>query len=155
MEPAAALNRGIAVTDTIAEHEAILAAQHQLEAILASAAPGREQHWLDKVIDGLMQLSEQLRKHRESAENSNGLFNEASSVKASEKIATARAMHDRLIAGCDELVAQLRTKTDATASDIETARRSAAALMSEIRLHQAIEADIIFEAFARDIGNLD
>ncbi|MEW6736881.1 MAG: hypothetical protein AB1489_36675 [Acidobacteriota bacterium] len=155
MEPATALNRGIAITNTIAEHEVILATQHKLEAILASAASGREQHWLDLVIVELKQLNEQLRKHRDSAESSDGFFNEVSDVKAKEKIASVRAMHEKLITGCEELVDQLRKKTDAMASDIEMARRRAAILMSEIRMHQAIEADIIFEAFARDIGNLD
>src|SRR6266508_3881270 len=61
---------------TAAEHDAVLAATHDLERALARPARGREGPWGEAVIGALRGLAEALARHRDSTEAEDGLLAE-------------------------------------------------------------------------------
>ena len=83
---------------TRAEHDALLAAMHRLEAALGSPAPGREREWATRVARDITPVYEALRLHADSAEGPNGLFSE---LEAAQPVVASRIEElSRTIGGC-------------------------------------------------------
>jgi len=135
------------------DHEEILSAVHRLEAALASPAPGREPAWKQRAAAALVGVLGSLNVHRESAENEGGVIAEAEALLGRPPaLAGARSQHDRLLQEGGELLADLEGRRDDPKLTCEAVRERAWRLASALRNHQALEADLILEAFDLDIG---
>jgi hypothetical protein len=135
------------------DHEEILSAVHRLEAALASPAPGRETAWKQRAGAALVGVLDYLNVHRESAENKGGVIGEAEALLGRPPaLAEARRQHMRLLKDGSELLADLEDRHDDPKLKCEAVRRRAWGLASALRNHQALEADLILEAFDLDIG---
>jgi hypothetical protein len=141
------------------DHEEILSAVHRLEAALASPAPGREPAWKQRAAAALVGVLDSLNVHRESAENEGGVIAEAEALLGRPPaLAAARSQHVRLLQEGGELLADLalREPQGERRGDpkltCEAVRERAGRLASALRNHQALEADLILEAFDLDIG---
>jgi hypothetical protein len=135
------------------EHESIISSVHRLEAALASPAPGREAAWKQRAGAALVGVLDSLNVHRESAENKGGVIAEAEAVLGRPPtLAEARTQHLRLLKDGSELLADLEDQHDDPRLTCEAVRRRAWGLASALRNHQALEADLILEAFDLDIG---
>jgi len=135
------------------DHEEILSAVHRLEAALASPAPGREPAWKQRAAAALVGVLDSLNVHRESAENEGGVIAEAEALLARPPaLAAARSQHVRLLQEGGELLADLEGRRDDPKLTCEAVRERAWRLASALRNHQALEADLLLEAFDLDIG---
>jgi hypothetical protein len=135
------------------DHEEILSAVHRLEAALASPAPGREPAWKHRAAAALVGVLDSLNVHRESAENEGGVIAEAEGLLGRPPaLAAARSQHVRLLNEGGELLADLEGRHDDPKLTCEAVRERAWRLASALRNHQALEADLILEAFDLDIG---
>jgi hemerythrin-like domain-containing protein len=144
-------------TRTAGEHDAILAAIHRLERALAAAAPGREADWAQQVDTELHEVRTQLVRHQRSAEEADGLFAELerAAPQMAYRIGKLRAGHAAVIDELDGLRASIERFRRDGVGTFDAIRRRAAALLTELRAHQAEEVDLIFETFDRDIGAVD
>lgn len=130
------------------EHDAILRALHVLEAALASPATGREEMWANRVARDLEPVVRAVVDHCRSAEAPDGLIRELEVALGRNAILTRVSdEHTRLAQEAEQFLAALGEERDVAAI-----RSRAAALAADLRAHQAHEADLILEAFDRDIG---
>jgi len=135
------------------DHEEILSAVHRLEAALASPAPGREAAWKLRAGAALVGVLDSLNVHRESAENEGGVIAEAEALLGRPPaLASARSQHVGLLKDAGKLLADLEGRRDDAKLTCEAVRERAWRLASALRNHQALEADLILEAFDLDIG---
>jgi hypothetical protein len=122
-----------------------------LEKALASPAVGREADWKRNAAPALREVIASFKAHRESAENQGGIIAEAEAVLGRPPaLAAARAQHTRLTKDANQLLVALN------AEDLQLGareiRRRGWRLASSLHDHRALEADLIMEAFQRDIG---
>ena len=135
------------------DHAAILSAVHRLEKALASPAPGRETAWKQHAGAALVGVLDSLNVHRQSAENEGGVIAEAEALLGRPPaLAAARSQHVRLLKDSGELLADLEERRDDPQLRCQAVRQRAGRLASALRNHQALEADLILEAFDLDIG---
>ncbi len=135
------------------DHEEILSAVHRLEAALASPAPGREPAWKHRAGASLVGVLDSLNVHRKSAENEGGVIAEAEALLGRPPaLAAARSQHVHLLNDAGELLADLEKRRDDPQLTCEAVRERAWDLALALRNHQALEADLILEAFDLDIG---
>jgi hypothetical protein len=135
------------------DHEAIVNALHSLEKALASPAPGRETAWKRQAGAALVIVIDSLNAHRESSESEGGAIAEAESVFGQPPaLAAARNQHARLLRGGSQLLTALEERADDPKLTVREVRQRAWRLASALRGHQALEADLILEAFDGDIG---
>jgi hypothetical protein len=135
------------------DHEEILSAVHRLEAALASPAPGRETAWKHRAGAALVGVLDSLNVHRESAENEGGVIAEAEALLGRPPaLAAARNQHVQMLKEGGELLADIEGRCDDPKLSCEAVRDRAWRLASALRNHQALEADLILEAFDLDIG---
>ena len=135
------------------DHEKILGAVHRLEAALALPAPGRETAWKQRAGAALVDVIDSLNVHRRSAEREGGVIAEAEALLGRPPaLAEARSQHVRLVKDAGELLADLEEQRDDPKLTCEAVRERGWRLASALRDHQALEADLILEAFDLDIG---
>jgi hypothetical protein len=135
------------------DHEAIVSALHMLEKALASPTPGREISWKRQAGSALVIVIDSLNEHRESSESEGGVIAEAESVLGRPPaLAAARNQHVRLLRNGSQLLTALEERADDPKLTVRGVRQRAWRLASALRGHQALEADLILEAFDRDIG---
>ena len=141
-------SQDLAATNTSNEHDAIIAAIRVLESALASPTTGRENAWLSRVDVDLSPVVQAVSAHCEAAESPGGLVAELeASLGRPRVLVTVSDEHKALNAQVKDLLDSLSGK-----ADVEAIRARAAALTADLRKHQAHEADLIYEAFFRDIG---
>ena len=131
-----------------AEHDAILRAVQVLESALASPASGREEAWSRRVAHDLSPVVAAVVDHCRAAEAPGGLIREIEVFLGRHRVQTrASEEHRRLATEAEDFLSALATEQDAA-----IIRARAADLTADLRAHQAHEADLIYEAFVRDIG---
>jgi len=135
------------------DHEEILSAVHRLEAALASPAPGRETAWKHRAGAALVGVLDSVNVHRVSAESGGGVIAEAEALLGRPPaLAAARSQHVRLLKDAGALLADLEARREDLKLTCKAVRERAGRLASALRNHQALEADLILEAFDLDIG---
>jgi hypothetical protein len=145
-------NRADAIAaKTAREHAQLVTAVHLLENALASPAADREVAWKRNAAPALSQVIEALKTHRESAESQGGVIAEAEAVLGRPpEIRAALNQHKRLTKEASEILAALdEGDLERTVQEI---RRRGWRLASSLHDHRAIEADLMMEAFQRDVG---
>jgi ribosomal protein L29 len=144
----------IVTRQTRAEYDVLLGAIHRLEAALASAAPGREQTWNDRVARDLASVQKALEEHVTSAESADGLFSEIDLTRPTliRTVERLRGEHVDLLHQTEALRCQLAHRGPGEPARFSDVRQQAARLLEALRHHQAREVDVIFESFFTDIG---
>jgi hypothetical protein len=136
---------------TSQEHGDITAALVSFEASLASPSYKRRTWWRMRVRRDLDALIDALRAHRRSAEGVGGLLHElVLRLGNSAQIRRASDGHDYIEKAADALHDLLGRKPHAGNEDLP--RKDAEVLTRAIRRHEALEAELLLEAFNRDIG---
>ena len=140
-----------AASATSREHADLTAALINLEASLASPSYKRRTWWRMRVRRDQEALIHSLRTHRLSAASSGGLYDElVLRLGKSREIRRARQDHEYMEKEARALHESLGRKPQAGNEDLP--RRDAEVLTRVIRRHEALEAELLLEAFNRDIG---
>lgn len=121
-----------------------------LEGRIAAAAPGRETTWSDDVRGELQRLAEAFTEHVEATEGHDGLF------------AQVRRRAPRLDHLCHQLTAdhktiatELAAATAALDEGVSEAREAVLSLLAHLARHRQLGADLVYEAYAVDLGGSD
>lgn len=121
-----------------------------LEHAIAAAAPGREESWADQVRQTLTRLAEAFTRHVEATEGPDGLF------------AQVRRRAPRMDNHCRRLTAdhatiaeELAAATAALDSGVAEAREAVLSLLAHLARHRQAGADLVYEAYAVDLGGSD
>lgn len=139
---------------TRGEHDALVHAMQELEAALASAAPGRERAWNQRVIEKLRAVADRLGEHVRSADGPDGLLAEIDATRPTllHRVERLRREHADLLQQTRALQRQVEHHGDGEAPNFRDIRQRASWLLNALRHHQAVETDLIFESWFIDIG---
>ena len=149
---AARTNRDVATANTASEHDDVLTAVIGLERALASPTYERRAAWRRRVRRDLVELGKAVRAHRASAEGRGGLC-ETLELQLGRTRHVRRIEHDHehIEQSIGDLQWLLREGMKSGGTE-EAIRRKAESLTVTIRRHHALEAEVLLEAFERDIG---
>lgn len=123
-----------------------------LEAALAAPMTSDPEFWAGRVNVALVELSADLRQHVAITEGPDGLH--AQVVRSSPRLAHAVAVlareHVTLAATVEEAIT--RVSDAGSAGQVDDVRTIATALLGQLVRHRQRGADVVYEAFATDIG---
>jgi len=137
------------------DQDRTLAAVHQLEAALASAAPGREQPWGDEVLGALAILDQATAEEDRNAAEPESLLSDIARTqpRLRSRVRGLRAQYRQL----RDAIQALRRELPDTDVDLDVAdlRQRLGWLLGALRHQRARESDLIYEAyyeaFSRDL----
>jgi hypothetical protein len=146
--------RELAVDDNRTQHVRLIFAIHRLEACLGQAAPGREDIWHDEVNRALDLLIAAMIESRECVCRGNGLIEEIKIEKPFliSRISNLRAEFDGLLNQAKAFQDQIKDSDQNQQIGFADMRQRMDWLLSGLKLHQAKESDLIYEAMNVDIG---
>jgi hypothetical protein len=126
----------------------LLRAIHGLERAVAS--PGGAPTWRQRVDEQLSALGEQLAEHIVVTEGTEGLYGEllAHAPRLDRQVNGLTDDHGVL----QELIGSLVSRVRDQATGIDELRRLATELLGELARHRQRGADLVYEAYATDIG---
>lgn len=139
---------------THAQHDALVDAMHRLERALGSAAPGREREWNQCVTASLQAVADLLEEHVNSADADDGLLADMVTARPAlmHRVERLRHEHQDLLLQARALHRQFAHVEKGELPDFRDVRHRTTWLLNYLRHHQAAEADLMFEAFSRDVG---
>jgi hypothetical protein len=116
----------------------------------ALAAPAREPGWRERLARRLAGLRDQLTEHIVITEGPDGLYAAllADAPRLSRQVTALVADHDRLLARIDTLARRVVRPS----YPVVAARDGAGQLLSHLSRHRQVGADLVYEAYATDIG---
>lgn len=130
------------------DQDRTLAAMHELEAALASAAPGREPSWRQSVLAALAVLDDATAEEDDNAERPDSLL---SDLKRTQPRLRNRVRGVRLLyRQVRETIASLRRELaggDDAIADFADIRQRLAWLLTGLRHQRARESDLLYEAY--------
>jgi sugar phosphate isomerase/epimerase len=125
-----------------------------VESALASPAPGRLAQWTERVCAALMELSADFREHVVIAEAPDGI--NARALRSAPRLAKAvdrlQKEHAELAALMDQLLMLLCAPGATTAEQV---RDDVTRLLGRLVRHRQRGSDLLYEAWAVDIGGGD
>lgn len=126
-----------------------------LEQALASPAVGRPLIWGERVRSVLVELADDFREHIEVTEGPDGLHQAilAGDLRLTNAVDALTGEHHRIADALADLVSA--TEPPVTMSDVAGVRDQATTLLTQLIRHRQQGADLIFEAYATDIGGGD
>lgn len=131
-------------------YEAIL----RLEQASARPAVGREDDWLEGVVEALAQLELELDDHIEITERPGGLYAEIveAAPRLSSNVQRLRDEHPEMRASAATLKARLAAGWD---EPVDEARDDVRRLLGRLVKHRQHGADLLWEAYTLDTGGSD
>lgn len=126
-----------------------------LERALASPAVGRPLIWGERVRSVLAEVADDLREHIEVTEGPDGLHQAilAGDLRLTNAVDALTAEHAHIAARLADLLAA--TEPPVTAPDVPSVRKRTTGLLGLLVRHRQRGAELIFEAYATDIGDGD
>jgi hypothetical protein len=123
-----------------------------LEQVLASPAVGRTMIWGERVRSILAEVADDFREHIEVTEGPDGLHQAilAGDLRLAHAVGTLTAEHGQIAAEVAELV--VATEPPVTPPDVAGIRERSTRMLGHIIRHRQRGADLIYEAYATDIG---
>lgn len=123
-----------------------------LEAALAAPVTADRARWAQRVHVALVELVGDFREHVEITEGPNGLYGDllASSPRVSGAIDSLTRDHVVIRGEVDDLVA--RVQTPDAVEDVDGVRELGTTLLGRLVRHRQRGADLVFDAYAFDIG---
>jgi hemerythrin-like domain-containing protein len=131
------------------EHGHITEAQHRLEAALTKAAQAGNRKLAAQVESEVEELLKSLQAHVDSAEGPGGLLAEIEKavIAINDRIVGLLKDHRRLLDDCTALRSLAQRYKAGDKESLRDLRHSLAALINEIRQHQARESSLIDDIF--------
>ena len=131
-------------------YQAILA----LEQAAARPAAAREERWVTGVIEALAQLEREIIEHIENTEGPDGLFDEivGFAPRLSHNVQSLRDEHPQMLEAASTLKARLTSEPVRDARSVDATRDEIQRLLGRLVKHRQRGADLVWEAYTRDIG---
>jgi len=150
-------NRGSTVDSSRADRERSLDALHTLEIHAGRAAPGREHDWLADVHRAIAALERALTIQECNSAPDEGLL---SAIERDEPRLRRRVeeLRQRYRAVNDDVAAlsrQLHAISPTDTIDVADIRQTLERIAGELRYQRARETDLVYEAYALDLGEGD
>lgn len=126
-----------------------------LEQAISTPLPGRVQEWASTVHEALVDLSATFERHCGIVEAPDGVFDQvlAAAPRLESKVELLRREHVEI---ADAITAELRSIRDLASSaqvdDAVAARQRITDLLTALSRHRQGGADMVYEAYAVDIG---
>ncbi|HEY8472619.1 MAG TPA: hemerythrin domain-containing protein [Natronosporangium sp.] len=135
-------------TDAAWHHRALVQAARSFEA--AVAAPVRDRDWWDRVGQRLADLRAEFTEHVATTEGPDGRYAAllADAPRLSRQVAALAADHDRLQVRMDALA----RRVGRPGTGVRSVRDAAGDLLAHLARHRQRGADLVYEAYATDIG---
>lgn len=121
-----------------------------LESRIAAAAPGRESAWSSKVRAELDRLADAFAAHVEATEGHEGLFDQVRRHAPRLDHLCHRLTDDHVTIATD-----LTEATAALDRGVSDAREAVLSLLAHMARHRQLGADLVYEAYAVDLGGRD
>lgn len=121
-----------------------------LETAIAAAAPGREQPWTDQVRAQLKRLGPAFTEHVEATEGRDGLFDQVR-----RRAPRMDSLCRRLTQDHRTIVSEMVAATAALDGTVGEAREAVLSLLAHLARHRQLGADLVYEAYAVDLGGSD
>lgn len=121
-----------------------------LERRTAAAAPGREEQWGMGVRAALDRVTHEFAEHVSATEGADGLFEQVRRRAPRLDHHTQRLTEDH-----GRITAELTTAIAALDSDVAGAREAVLSLLAHLARHRQMGADLVYEAYAVDLGGSD
>lgn len=121
-----------------------------LEHAIAAAGPGREASWAEQVGSELDRLAEAFDRHVKATEGPDGLFAQV------RRRAPRMDNHCRRLTSDHAIIAEeLTAATAALAAGVTEAREAVLSLLAHLARHRQAGADLVYQAYAVDLGGSD
>ena len=132
----------------------MLLAIQDLEQALATASFDREGVWAQRLIDSLGSLQTALRETRESAQSEGSMLGVLvrECPRLQGRADRLRKDYDALQKQVEKICLDLLADSPTSPQDVEQTREQLAHLLAKLRHVQAIETELLFEAYQVDIG---
>jgi hypothetical protein len=132
----------------------MLLAIQDLEQALATASFDREGVWAQRLIDTLGSLQTALRETRESAHSEGSMLGVLvrEFPRLQGRADRLRKDYDALQKQVEKMCLDLLVDSPTSPRDVEQTREQLARLLAKLRHVQAIETELLFEAYQVDIG---
>ena len=131
-----------------ADQDRTLAGMHRLEAMLAAAAPGREQDWHSDVLAALVDLDEATAEEADNARSPDSLLSDLARTQPwlRNRVRGVRLHYQQLRDSLRSLRAELEGSAEA-AVDYGDIRHRLGWILTGLRHQRARESDLIYEAY--------
>lgn len=130
----------------------LLDSMRAVEQALAAPTPGREAYWAERVHVALVELAADFRVHVDITEGPSGLYGElvATAPRLAGKVARLTRAHVLIQERVDDALA--RAGAPDVTEHVDELRAHATAMLAELLRHRQYGSDLVFEAYAVDIG---
>jgi hypothetical protein len=126
-----------------------------LEAALAAPARGREMVWGEATHAALVMIADDFSAHVEVTEGPGGLHQAilAGDLRLANAVEALTAEHGQIAEEIASLVAD--SQAPVTPEDVDGLREGATRMLGHLVRHRQRGADLIYEAYATDVGGCD
>ena len=135
-----------------ARRQSLRAAMGAFEAALAAPAAGRVSEWTRGLVGALHQLDTRLKEHVAATEGPDGFHSQmvTASPRLFHEVTVLVGDHQR----ATELLGQLRRDTNDARTDghVSGIREQGTGMLALLAKHRQRGADLIYEAYQRDLG---
>jgi hypothetical protein len=159
-EPLADLNPGTS-TEALARARVRRADLHQvivdLEEASAAPAAGRVVEWCHRMHDALVEVTAAFERHIAVVEGPEGLFDEVTDAAPhlSNAVDRLRKEHREIRTSIVEALDAVRPMAGAPEHSPDALREAVIAVIDELMRHRQLGADVVYQAYAVDIGTGD
>jgi hypothetical protein len=131
-------------------YQAILA----LEQAAARPAAAREELWVAGVLEALAHLEREVVEHIEVTERPGGLYAEIidTAPRLGHSVQRLRDEHPQMLEAATALSVRLTTDPPGDAGSVDEARDEIQRVLGRLVKHRQRGADLVWEAYTRDIG---
>jgi hypothetical protein len=130
----------------------LLDSMRAVEQALAAPTPGREADWAERVHVALVELAADFRVHVDITEGPAGLYGElvTTAPRLAGKVDRLTRAHGVIQDHIDGALA--RAGAPDVSAHVDEVRQHATAMLAELLRHRQHGSDLVFEAYAVDIG---
>ena len=130
-----------------ADQDRTLASMHRLEAMLAAAAPGREQEWRSEVLNALVALEEATAEEADNAQLPDSLLSDLTRTQPwlRNRVRGVRLQYQQIRDSLGSLRKEFEGNTES--SDYADIRQRLGWIVTGLRHQRARESDLIYEAY--------
>lgn len=130
-----------------ADQDRTLAGMHRLEAMLAAAAPGREQEWRSEVLNALVALEEATAEEADNAQLPDSLLSDLTRTQPwlRNRVRGVRLQYQQIRDSLGSLRQELEGNTES--ADYADIRQRLGWIVTGLRHQRARESDLIYEAY--------
>jgi hypothetical protein len=152
MEPVSSSPEPAFVADLRRRRAELLDSVRAVEQALAAPAPGREQHWAERVHVALVELDADFREHIGITEGPGGLYGQllGTAPRLASRVDRLTREHSVITGHINDVVA--RASDPSAHEHVHEVRERTTALLAQLLHHRQHGSDLVFEAYAIDIG---